>query len=125
MIFPMGLEAQRFRVEAFGAPFRRVSAAEIAPVRIEEAALSPAAQTKGRPEGGPDRLASPACQKATARGVAGLAVAREAERGEAETEHGPGRGLRRGQREDAIAVAAVIAVVERRACLGRILAAMK
>ena len=37
MIFPMGLEAQRFRVEAFGAPFRRVSPAEIAPVRIEEA----------------------------------------------------------------------------------------
>ena len=37
MIFPMGLEAQRFQVEAFGAPFRRVSAAEIAPVRIEDA----------------------------------------------------------------------------------------
>ncbi len=37
MIFPMGLEAHRFRVEAFGAPFQRASAAEIAPVRIEEA----------------------------------------------------------------------------------------
>jgi AmmeMemoRadiSam system protein B/AmmeMemoRadiSam system protein A len=37
-IFPTGLDARRFRVEAFGAPFRRASAAEIAPVRIEEAA---------------------------------------------------------------------------------------
>ncbi len=37
LIFPMGLEARRFRVESFGAPFRRVSAAEIAPVRIEAA----------------------------------------------------------------------------------------
>ncbi|RBP17558.1 hypothetical protein DFR50_10249 [Roseiarcus fermentans] len=32
-----GLEAQRFRVESFGAPFRRPAAAELAPVRIEEA----------------------------------------------------------------------------------------
>jgi len=38
MVFPVGLEAQRFRVESFGAPFRRVSAAEIAPMRVEEAA---------------------------------------------------------------------------------------
>ncbi len=37
MIFPKGLEAARFRVESFGAPFRRVGPAEIAPVRIEEA----------------------------------------------------------------------------------------
>ena len=35
VIFPMGLEAHRFRVESFGAPFRQVSAAEIAPVKIE------------------------------------------------------------------------------------------
>ena len=34
--FPRGLEASRFRVEAFGAPFRRVSASEIAPVRFDE-----------------------------------------------------------------------------------------
>ena len=39
-IFPMGLEAQRFRVESFGAPFRRVGAAEIAPVRLEESGAS-------------------------------------------------------------------------------------
>jgi AmmeMemoRadiSam system protein B/AmmeMemoRadiSam system protein A len=38
VIFPVGLEAHRFRVESFGAPFRPVSQAEIAPVRIEEAA---------------------------------------------------------------------------------------
>jgi hypothetical protein len=37
LIFPMGLEASRFGVEAFGAPFQRASAAEIAPVRIVEA----------------------------------------------------------------------------------------
>src|SRR5208337_4756643 len=37
MIFPLGLEAARFRVESFGAPWRRVGPAEIAPVRIEEA----------------------------------------------------------------------------------------
>ncbi len=35
--FPMGLEAQQFRVEAFGAPFQRASAADIAPVTIVEA----------------------------------------------------------------------------------------
>ena len=34
--FPTGLEAHRFRVEAFGAPFRQVSAEEIAPVRFSE-----------------------------------------------------------------------------------------
>jgi len=38
MTFPTGLDARRFRVEAFGAPFKRASAAEIAPMRIEEAA---------------------------------------------------------------------------------------
>ena len=37
MIFPGGMEAQRFRVESFGAPWRRTEAAEIAPVRIEDA----------------------------------------------------------------------------------------
>jgi len=36
-VFPPGLEAARFRVESFGAPWRRVEPAEIAPVRIEEA----------------------------------------------------------------------------------------
>ena len=35
--FPIGLEAFRFGVEAFGASFRRVGADEIAPARIEEA----------------------------------------------------------------------------------------
>ncbi len=34
--FPPGLEAARFRVESFGGPWRRVSPAEIAPLRIEE-----------------------------------------------------------------------------------------
>jgi AmmeMemoRadiSam system protein B/AmmeMemoRadiSam system protein A len=38
VVFPMGLEARRFRVESFGAPFRRVGPDEIAPVRIDEAA---------------------------------------------------------------------------------------
>ncbi len=37
MIFPMGLEAHRFRVESFGAPFKQVAGADIAPVRIVEA----------------------------------------------------------------------------------------
>jgi hypothetical protein len=37
VIFPLGLEAARFRVESFGAPWRRVEPAEIAPVMIEEA----------------------------------------------------------------------------------------
>ena len=34
--FPRGLEAARFRVESFGAPWRRVEPGELAPVRIEE-----------------------------------------------------------------------------------------
>lgn len=38
-IFPHGIEAARFRTESFGAPFRPVGAAEIAPVRIKEAGL--------------------------------------------------------------------------------------
>ncbi len=38
--FPLGLEAARFRVESFGAPWRRVSPAEIAPLRIEERQLA-------------------------------------------------------------------------------------
>ena len=36
--WPEGLEARRFRVEFFGAPWRSVSPEEIAPTRIEEAA---------------------------------------------------------------------------------------
>jgi AmmeMemoRadiSam system protein A len=35
--WPNGLEAHRFRVESFGAPWRPASASDIAPVRIEEA----------------------------------------------------------------------------------------
>ncbi len=37
MIFPLGLKAQRFRVEPFGAPWRAVAPAELAPARIEDA----------------------------------------------------------------------------------------
>ncbi len=35
--WPAGMEAERFRVESFGAPWRRVAPGELAPVRIEEA----------------------------------------------------------------------------------------
>ncbi len=35
--WPDGIEAARFRVESFGAPWRRIEAADIAPARIDEA----------------------------------------------------------------------------------------
>ena len=35
--WPRGLSAARFRVESFGAPWRRVELGELSPVRIEEA----------------------------------------------------------------------------------------
>ena len=37
MIFPLGLRAQRFRVESFGAPWRPVEPTELAPAQIEDA----------------------------------------------------------------------------------------
>ena len=37
--WPHGLAAARFRVESFGAPWRRVEPGELSPVRIEEAGL--------------------------------------------------------------------------------------
>ncbi len=37
--WPPGLSAQRFRVESFGAPWRRIEASEISPVRIEQPPL--------------------------------------------------------------------------------------
>src|SRR5574337_1175901 len=46
--WPDGLDARRFRVESFGAPFRAIDRGEIAPVRIAARTLRPADQTLER-----------------------------------------------------------------------------
>ena len=59
--WPQGVAAERFRVELFGAPWRRVEASELRPVRssrrrgcCSEAACAIRGQTKGPPEGDPN-----------------------------------------------------------------------